>query len=41
MLSKQFGDNLIKKNKLYHTNIYKKKWLAIDNISHLKKYGKI
>jgi NDP-sugar pyrophosphorylase family protein len=32
---------LIKKNKLYHTDIYKKKWLAIDSISHLKKYGKI
>jgi len=32
---------LIKKNKLYHTNIYKKKWLAIDNVSQLKKYEQV
>ena len=32
---------LIKKNKLYHTNIYEKKWLAIDNVWQLKKYEKL
>jgi NDP-sugar pyrophosphorylase family protein len=32
---------LIKINKLYHTNIYPKKWLAIDTIEQLKKYEKI
>ena len=32
---------LINKKKLYHTNIYQKKWLAIDTVKQLKKYEKI
>ena len=37
---KEIWSQLIKKKKLYHTDIYKKKWLAIDSVKQLNVYEK-